>query len=122
MINQPYVCTDPEIIALREKMAALMKKHDLPEFDFNVKAQIPTRGVLLKACESLDKILNELIANTDIKAKSSFCAKVSSYANKIDYCLTYYHRMSPPLSVAYRPMQFRIAWYAEQSKNSVVSV
>ena len=121
MTTQPYVCTDPEIIALREKMAALVKTHDLPVFDFNVKAEIPARNVLLKACESLDKILNELIANTDITAKSAFCAKVSSYANKIDYCLSYYHRMSPPLSVAYRPMQFRIAWYAEQSKNSVVT-
>lgn len=121
MTIQPYVCTDPEIIALREKMAALVKSHDLPVFDFNVKAQIPARNVLLKACESLDKILNELIANTDITAKSAFCAKVSSYANKIDYCLSYYHRMSPPLSVAYRPMQFRIAWYAEQSKKSVVT-
>lgn len=121
MTTQPYVCTDPEIIALREKMAALVKTHDLPVFDFNVKAQIPARIVLLKACESLDKILNELIANTDITAKSALCAKVSSYANKIDYCLSYYHRMSPPLSVAYRPMQFRIAWYAEQSKNSVVT-
>ncbi|EDE0787459.1 hypothetical protein R8P03_004602 [Salmonella enterica] len=121
MTIQPYVCTDPEIIALREKMAALVKTHDLPIFDFNVKAEIPARNVLLKACESLDKILNELIANTDITAKSAFCAKVSSYANKIDYCLSYYHRMSPPLSVAYRPMQFRIAWYAEQSKNSVVT-
>ncbi|HDS3503827.1 TPA: hypothetical protein QIR73_004791 [Enterobacter cloacae] len=121
MTIQPYVCTDPEIIALREKMAALVKTHDLPVFDFNVKAQIPARSVLLKACESLDKILNELIANTDITAKSAFCAKVSSYANKIDYCLSYYHRMSPPLSVAYRPMQFRIAWYAEQSKKSVVT-
>ena len=121
MTIQPYVCTDPEIIALREKMAALVKSHDLPVFDFNVKAQIPARNVLLKACESLDKILNELIATTDITAKSAFCAKVSSYANKIDYCLSYYHRMSPPLSVAYRPMQYRIAWYAEQSKNSVVT-
>ncbi|MCN7672882.1 hypothetical protein MLZ33_23365, partial [Escherichia coli] len=121
MTIQPYVCTDPEIIALREKMATLVKSHDLPVFDFNVKAQIPARNVLLKACESLDKILNELIANTDITAKSAFCAKVSSYANKIDYCLSYYHRMSPPLSVAYRPMQYRIAWYAEQSKNSVVT-
>ncbi|EMB4168242.1 hypothetical protein U9E86_004128 [Salmonella enterica] len=121
MTIQPYVCTDPEIIALREKMAAFVKTHDLPVFDFNVKAEIPARNVLLKACESLDKILNELIANTDITAKSAFCAKVSSYANKIDYCLSYYHRMSPPLSVAYRPMQFRIAWYAEQSKNSVVT-
>lgn len=121
MTIQPYVCTDPEIIALREKMSALVKSHDLPVFDFNVKAQIPARNVLLKACESLDKILNELIANTDITAKSAFCAKVSSYANKIDYCLSYYHRMSPPLSVAYRPMQYRIAWYAEQSKNSVVT-
>ena len=121
MTIQPYVCTDPEIIALREKMAALVKSHDLPVFDFNVKAQIPARNVLLKACESLDKILNELIANTDITAKSAFCAKVSSYANKIDYCLSYYHRMSPPLSVAYRPMQYRIAWYAEQSKDSVVT-
>ncbi|MCE2363331.1 hypothetical protein I8737_23045 [Escherichia coli] len=121
MTIQPYVCTDPEIIALREKMAALVKSHDLPVFDFNVKAQIPARNVLLKACESLDKILNELIANTDITAKSAFCAKVSSYANKIDYCLSYYHRMSPPLSVAYRPMQYRIAWYAEQSKISVVT-
>ena len=121
MTTQPYVCTDPEIIALREKMAALVKTHDLPVFDFNVKAEIPARNVLLKACESLDKILNELIANTDITAKSAFCAKVSSYANKIDYCLSYYHRMSPPLSVAYRPMQSRIAWYAEQSKNSVVT-
>ncbi|EOD6021661.1 TPA: hypothetical protein QCJ33_004184 [Enterobacter roggenkampii] len=121
MTIQPYVCTDPEIIALREKMAALVKTYDLPVFDFNVKAEIPARNVLLKACESLDKILNELIANTDITAKSAFCAKVSSYANKIDYCLSYYHRMSPPLSVAYRPMQFRIAWYAEQSKNSVVN-
>ncbi|EGC8612756.1 hypothetical protein H9042_004379 [Salmonella enterica] len=121
MTIQPYVCTDPEIIALREKMTALVKTHDLPVFDFNVKAEIPARNVLLKACESLDKILNELIANTDITAKSAFCAKVSSYANKIDYCLSYYHRMSPPLSVAYRPMQFRIAWYAEQSKNSVVT-
>ena len=121
MTIQPYVCTDPEIIALREKMAALVKSHDLPVFDFNVKAQIPARNVLLKACESLDKILNELIANTDITAKSAFCAKVSSYVNKIDYCLSYYHRMSPPLSVAYRPMQYRIAWYAEQSKNSVVT-
>ncbi|EJE3725213.1 hypothetical protein M3730_004355 [Salmonella enterica] len=121
MTIQPYVCTDPEIIALREKMAALVKTHDLPVFDFNVKAEIPARNVLLKACESLDKILSELIANTDITAKSAFCAKVSSYANKIDYCLSYYHRMSPPLSVAYRPMQFRIAWYAEQCKNSVVT-
>ncbi|EFH3950080.1 hypothetical protein F9626_23905 [Escherichia coli] len=121
MTIQPYVCTDPEIIALREKMATFVKSHDLPVFDFNVKAQIPARNVLLKACESLDKILNELIANTDITAKSAFCAKVSSYANKIDYCLSYYHRMSPPLSVAYRPMQYRIAWYAEQSKNSVVT-
>lgn len=121
MTIQPYVCTDPEIIALREKMAALVKTHDLPVFDFNVKAEIPARNVLLKACESLDKILSGLIANTDITAKSAFCAKVSSYANKIDYCLSYYHRMSPPLSVAYRPMQFRIAWYAEQSKNSVVT-
>ncbi|HCS7470130.1 TPA: hypothetical protein OR518_003709 [Escherichia coli] len=121
MTIQPHVCTDPEIIALREKMAALVKTYDLPVFDFNVKAEIPARNVLLKACESLDKILNELIANTDITAKSAFCAKVSSYANKIDYCLSYYHRMSPPLSVAYRPMQFRIAWYAEQSKNSVVN-
>ncbi|EBA8943982.1 MULTISPECIES: hypothetical protein [Enterobacteriaceae] len=121
MTTQPYVCTDPEIIALREKMAALVKTHDLPVFDFNVKAEIPARNVLLKACESLDKILNELIANTDITDKSAFCAKVSSYANKIDYCLSYYHRMSPPLSVAYRPMQFRIAWYAVQSKKSVVT-
>ncbi|PXW50334.1 hypothetical protein DFO55_1245 [Grimontella sp. AG753] len=121
MTIQPYVCTDPEIIALREKMAALMKTHDLPVFNFNIKAQIPARSVLLKACESLDKILNELIDNTDMAAKSAFCAIVSSYANKIDYCLSYYHRMSPPLSVAYRPMQFRIAWYAEQSKKSVVT-
>ena len=121
MTTQPYVCTDPEIIALREKMAALVKTHDLPVFDFNVKAEIPARNVLLKACESLDKILNELIANTDITDKSAFCAKVSSYANKIDYCLSYYHRMSPPLSVAYRPMQFRIAWYAIKKKKSVVT-
>ncbi|EDW6768659.1 hypothetical protein K2895_001041 [Shigella sonnei] len=121
MTIQTYVCTDPEIIALRKKMAVLVKTHDLPVFDFNLKAQIPARSVLLKACESLDKILNELIANTDIKAESAFCAMVSSYANKIDYSLSYYHRMSPPLSVAYRPMQFRIAWYAEQSKNAVVT-
>ncbi|EJO8074352.1 hypothetical protein Q3R63_004472 [Salmonella enterica] len=121
MTIQPYVCTDPEIIALREKMAVLVKTHDLPVFDFNVKAQIPARSVLLKACESLDKILNDLIANKDITAINAFCAIVSSYANKIDYCLSYYHRMSPPLSVAYRSLQFRIAWYAEQSKNSVVS-
>lgn len=120
MTIQPYVCTDPEIIALRGRMAALVKTNDLPVFDFNVKAQIPARSVLLKACESLDKILNELIANKDITANNAFCAIVSSYANKIDYCLSYYHRMSPPLSVAYRPIQLRIAWYSEQSKNSVV--
>ncbi len=120
MTIQPYVCTDPEIIALREKMAALVKTHDLPVFDFNVKAEIPARNVLLKACESLDKILNELIANTDITAKSAFCAKVSSYANKIDYCLSYYHRMSPP----FRGLQAHAIShrrYAEQSKNSVVT-
>ncbi|CAM6647332.1 TPA: hypothetical protein I8Y00_005311 [Citrobacter farmeri] len=121
MTIQPYVCTDPEIVALREKMAALLKKHDLPVFDFNVKAQIPTRNILLKACESLDIILNDLIDRTDITNKNAFCAMISSYANKIDYSLSYYHRMSPPLSVAYRPMQFRIAWYAEQSKNMAVT-
>ncbi|EGM6487457.1 hypothetical protein IRX41_002544 [Salmonella enterica] len=116
MIIQSYVCTDPEIIALRKKMAALAKKHNLPIFDFNVKAQIPARSILLKACESLDIILSEVIDGTDTTASNAFCAMVSSYANKIDHSLSYYHRMSPPLSVAYRPLQFRIAWYAEQSK------
>lgn len=116
MTIQSYVCTDPEIIALRKKMAALAKKHNLPIFDFNVKAQIPARGILLKACESLDIILSEFIDGTDTTASNAFCAMVSSYANKIDHSLSYYHRMSPPLSVAYRPLQFRIAWYAEQSK------
>ncbi|EBX5571762.1 hypothetical protein DSN37_17085 [Salmonella enterica subsp. enterica serovar Kuessel] len=116
MTIQSYVCTDPEIIALRKKMAALAKKHNLPIFDFNVKAQIPERSILLKACESLDIILSEFIDGTDTTASNAFCAMVSSYANKIDHSLSYYHRMSPPLSVAYRPLQFRIAWYAEQSK------
>ncbi|EAN5885308.1 hypothetical protein J4S50_004382 [Salmonella enterica] len=116
MTIQSYVCTDPEIIALRKKMAALAKKHNLPIFDFNVKAQIPARSILLKACESLDIILSEVIDGTDTTASNAFCAMVSSYANKIDHSLSYYHRMSPPLSVAYRPLQFRIAWYAEQSK------
>ncbi|HGP2806962.1 TPA: hypothetical protein ACLGPB_004128 [Salmonella enterica] len=116
MTIQSYVCTDPEIIALRKKMAALAKKHNLPIFDFNVKAQIPARNILLKACESLDIILSEFIDGTDTTASNAFCAMVSSYANKIDHSLSYYHRMSPPLSVAYRPLQFRIAWYAEQSK------
>ncbi|EAW4453985.1 hypothetical protein FE103_21435 [Salmonella enterica] len=116
MTIQSYVCTDPEIIALRKKMAALAKKHNLPIFDFNVKAQIPARSILLKACESLDIILSEFIDGTDTTASNAFCAMVSSYANKIDHSLSYYHRMSPPLSVAYRPLQFRIAWYAEQSK------
>ncbi|EEE2139462.1 hypothetical protein CG654_005351, partial [Salmonella enterica subsp. enterica serovar Beaudesert] len=118
MTIQSYVCTDPEIIALRKKMAALAKKHNLPIFDFNVKAQIPARSILLKACESLDIILSEFIDGTDTTASNAFCAMVSSYANKIDHSLSYYHRMSPPLSVAYRPLQFRIAWYAEQSKKS----
>lgn len=116
MTIQSYVCTDPEIIALRKKMAALAKKHNLPIFDFNVKAQIPARSILLKACESLDIILSEFIDGTDTTVSNAFCAMVSSYANKIDHSLSYYHRMSPPLSVAYRPLQFRIAWYAEQSK------
>ncbi|EEN1043084.1 hypothetical protein GI394_23800 [Salmonella enterica] len=116
MTIQSYVCTNPEIIALRKKMAALAKKHNLPIFDFNVKAQIPARSILLKACESLDIILSEFIDGTDTTASNAFCAMVSSYANKIDHSLSYYHRMSPPLSVAYRPLQFRIAWYAEQSK------
>ena len=121
MTIQPYLCTDPEIIALREKMAALVKTHDLPVFDFNVKAQIPARSVLLKACENLDIILSTFIDGTDTTASNAFCAMVSSYANKIDYSLSYYHRMSPPLTVVYRPLQFRIAWYAEYSKNSAVT-
>ncbi|AXC88494.1 hypothetical protein PZE02_003433 [Salmonella enterica subsp. enterica serovar Vitkin] len=121
MTIQSYVCTDPEIIALRKKMAALAKKHNLPIFDFNVKAQIPARSILLKACESLDIILSEFIDGTDTTASNAFCAMVSSYANKIDHSLSYYHRMSPPLSVAYRPLQFRIAWYAEQSKKSALT-
>lgn len=121
MTIQSYVCTDPEIIALRKKMAALAKKHNLPIFDFNVKAQIPARSILLKACESLDIILSEFIDGTDTTASNAFCAMVSSYANKIDHSLSYYHRMSPPLSVAYRPLQFRIAWYAEQSKESALT-
>ncbi|HCB4994406.1 TPA: hypothetical protein M0F79_004442 [Salmonella enterica subsp. enterica serovar Bredeney] len=121
MTIQSYVCTDPEIIALRKKMAAFAKKHNLPIFDFNVKAQIPARSILLKACESLDIILSEFIDGTDTTASNAFCAMVSSYANKIDHSLSYYHRMSPPLSVAYRPLQFRIAWYAEQSKKSALT-
>lgn len=121
MTLQLYVCTDPEIVALREKMAALVKLHDLPVFDFNVKAQIPARSILLKACESLNIILSELIDGKDTAASNPFCSMVSSYANKIDYSLSYYHRMLPPISVAYRPLQFRIAWYAEQSKNTAVT-
>ena len=121
MTIQTYVCSDHEIIALREKMAALVKTHDLPVIDFNIKAQIPARNVLLKACESLDVILSAFIDGTDTTTSNAFCAMVSSYANKIDYCLSYYHRILPPLTVAYRPLIYRIAWYAEHSKMLGVS-
>ncbi|EJL7720559.1 hypothetical protein ACI07T_003941 [Cronobacter sakazakii] len=121
MINLSYVCTVPETISLREKMAALVKTYNLPVFDFNVKAEIPARNVLLKACESLNNILSAFIDGTDITASNAFCAMVSSYANKVDHSLSYYHRMSPPLSLIYRPLQFRIAWYAEQSQKMEVT-
>jgi hypothetical protein len=118
MTTLSYVCTDPEVVAIREKFAALIQQHDLPVFDFNVKAEIPARSILLKACESLDNILRAFIDGSDKTASNAFCALVSSYANKIDYSLSYYHRMLPPRFLAYRPLQFRIAWYAEQSKNT----
>ena len=121
MTTQSYVCTDPEIIAIRDQFSALIQQHDLPVFDFNVKAEIPARSILLKACERLDIILSAFIDGSDKAASNAFCALVSSYANKIDYSLAYYHRMLPPRSLAYRPLQYRIAWYAELSKNTAVT-
>ncbi|WP_254616849.1 hypothetical protein [Citrobacter freundii] len=48
MTIQPYVCTDPEIVALREKMAALLKKHDLPVLISTLKLRSPHVTFFLK--------------------------------------------------------------------------
>lgn len=102
-----------EVNEIRQKMDALMNTHNLPSFNFNEKSSIPSRSVLLTACISLTGILESLIKGEDKNATNAFCAMVSSYANKVDYCLSSFHRLSPPLSVAYRPLNIRIAWYAE---------
>lgn len=106
-----------EVNEIRQKMDALMNTHNLPFFNFNDKSSIPSRSVLLTACVSLKGILESLIKGEDKTATNAFCAMVSSYANKVDYCLSSFHRLSPPLSVAYRPLNIRIAWYAELAEN-----
>lgn len=121
MTTLSYVCTAHEIDTLRKKLAALQKQHDLPVFNFNERSEIPARSDLLVACVSLHTILSALIDGSDKTASNAFCAMVSSYANKIDYSLSYYHHMIPPLSVAYRPLHIRIAWYAEQTKNTTLT-